>query len=200
MALQFLRNEARSVDGWWTAAGHELQFRDLLPSSFGMLNTSVALRPALDADVPVILELIRALAEYERMSDDCVATEAKLRATLFGPHPGAEVVLAELGDGTVAGFALFCGNYSTFLAQPGIWLEDLFVRPEHRGHGIGRTLLAHLAALAVARGCGRVEWAVLDWNTPSIGFYESLGARGMTAWTTFRLTGDAMTDLARSAR
>lgn len=164
-----------------------------------MLNTSVALRPATETDVPVILELIQALAEYERMSDDCVATEAKLRASLFGPKPAAEVVLAELTDGTVAGFALFCSNYSTFLAQPGIWLEDLFVRPEHRGMGIGRTLLAHLASLAVARGCGRVEWSVLDWNTPSIGFYESLGARGLTDWTTFRLTGDAMIALARSA-
>lgn len=168
-----------------------------------MLNTSVALRTATGMDVPVILELIRALAEYEHMTDDCVATEAQLRASLFGPRPGAEVLLAEV-DGkvegkVVAGFALFCGNYSTFLAQPGIWLEDLFVRPEHRGRGIGRTLLAHLARLAVERGCGRVEWAVLDWNAPSIGFYQSLGARGMTEWTTFRLTGEAMTDLARTS-
>ncbi len=164
-----------------------------------MLNTSVALRTATETDVPVILELIQALAEYERMSDDCVATEAKLRASLFGAHAGAEVVLAELEGGAVAGFALFCGNYSTFLAQPGLWLEDLFVRPEHRGRGIGRILLAHLARIAVERGCGRVEWAVLDWNAPSIGFYESLGARGMTEWTTFRLSGEAMTSLARTS-
>jgi len=164
-----------------------------------MFNTSVVLRTATETDVPVLLELIKALAEYERMSDDCVATEAKLRSSLFGPRPGAEVVLAEDSDGVVAGFALFCSNYSTFLAQPGIWLEDLFVRPTLRGRGIGRTLLAHLASLAVDRGCGRVEWAVLDWNTPSIGFYESLGARALTDWTTFRLTGDALTDLARTS-
>lgn len=164
-----------------------------------MLNTSVVLRTATETDVPVLLELIKALAEYERMSDDCVATEAKLRSSLFGANPAAEVVLAEDSEGIVAGFALFCSNYSTFLAQPGIWLEDLFVRPTLRGRGIGRTLLAHLASLAVERGCGRVEWAVLNWNAPSIGFYESLGARALTDWTTFRLTGDALTDLARNA-
>ncbi len=164
-----------------------------------MLNPSTTLRTASETDVPVILELIRALAEYERMSDDCVATEAKLCASLFGPRAGAEVVLAEVEGGVVAGFALYCGNYSTFLAQPGLWLEDLFVRPEYRGRGLGRRLLGHLASVAVERGCGRVEWAVLDWNTPAIGFYESLGARGMTDWTTFRLTGEAMTDLARTA-
>ena len=103
-----------------------------------------------------------------------------------------------MADGAVAGFALFCNNYSTFLAKPGIWLEDLFVYPTHRGHGIGRALLAHLAQLAVTRECGRVEWSVLDWNAPSIGFYESLGARGMNEWTTFRLTGSALATLAES--
>ncbi len=163
-----------------------------------MPKADVVLRTATETDVPVILALVQALAEYERMRDDCVATEARLRATLFGPAPKAEVLLAEAGDGQVAGFALFCGNYSTFLAQPGVWLEDLFVRPEYRGHGIGRALLARLARIAVERDCGRVEWAVLDWNTPSIGFYETLGARGMTEWTTFRLAGDAMTALATS--
>lgn len=163
-----------------------------------MTNAAVVLRTATETDVPAILSLIQALAEYERMRDDCVATEAKLRKTLFGPSPKAEVILAESSDGDVAGFALFCSNYSTFLAQPGIWLEDLFVQPQYRGHGIGRLLLAHLAKLAVERDCGRVEWAVLDWNTPSIGFYESLAARGMTEWTTFRLTGDALTALATS--
>lgn len=163
-----------------------------------MLNTDVVLRCARETDVPAILALIQALAEYERLREACVATEDQLRATLFGAAPAAEVLLAECGDGEVAGFALFCGNYSTFLAQPGIWLEDLFVRPEYRGHGVGRALLARLARLAVERQCGRVEWAVLDWNAPSIGFYESLGARGMTEWTTFRLTGDAMTALATS--
>ncbi|MCC7051805.1 MAG: GNAT family N-acetyltransferase [Gemmatimonadaceae bacterium] len=156
------------------------------------------LRTATETDVPAILELIQGLAEYERMRDDCVATEARLRDTLFGAAPKAEVVLA-VSQGEVAGFALFCGNYSTFLAQPGLWLEDLFVRPGFRGQGIGRALLAHLAKLAVERGCGRVEWSVLDWNEPSIGFYQSLGAQGLTEWTTFRLTGNAISDLAASA-
>lgn len=162
-----------------------------------MPNASVVLRTATETDVPTILELIEALADYERLRDQCVATEERLRATLFGAVPMAEVVLAE-ADGQVAGFALFCGNYSTFLAKPGIWLEDLFVRHEFRGDGIGKRLLAHLAQLAIERDCGRVEWAVLDWNTPSIGFYESIGARGATEWTTFRLTGDAITALAAS--
>ena len=157
------------------------------------------LRTATERDVPAILALIQALAEYERMRNECVATETRLRETLFCATPKAEVVLAETVTGEVAGFALFCSNYSTFLAQPGIWLEDLFVRPEHRGHGIGKQLLAHLARLAVERDCGRVEWAVLDWNTPSIGFYESLSARGLTEWTTFRLTGHALHDLAGAA-
>lgn len=168
-------------------------------ASFRMATAPVVLRTATETDVPAILELIQALAAYERLSDDCIATEAKLRATLFGAAPAAEVILAQLDGGEIAGFALFCSNYSTFLAQPGIWLEDLFVRPQHRGTGIGQALLAHLAALAVKRDCGRVEWAVLDWNTASIGFYESLGARAMNEWTTFRLTGDAMTALAQSA-
>ncbi len=163
-----------------------------------MPNASVVLRTATETDVPAILELIEALAEYERLRDACVATEDRLRATLFGPAPKAEVILAE-SDGAVAGFALFCTNYSTFLAQPGIWLEDLFVRPECRGLGIGKQLLGRLAQLALERDCGRVEWAVLDWNAPSIGFYESLGARGLTEWTTYRLTGDAITTLAARA-
>ena len=163
-----------------------------------MPNAAVVLRTAIETDVPAILDLIQGLAVYEKMRDDCVATEEKLRATLFGAAPKAEVILAETSDGDVAGFALFCSNYSTFLAQPGIWLEDLFVKPDFRGLGIGKHLLAHLARLAVERNCGRVEWAVLDWNAPSIGFYESLGARGMTEWTTYRLAGDAMTALAAS--
>jgi GNAT superfamily N-acetyltransferase len=161
-----------------------------------MPNAAVHIRPARETDVSAILSLIEALADYERLRDQCVATEAQLRTTLFGSRPAAEVLIAELDSGAVGGFALFCGNYSTFLARPGLWLEDLFVRPEYRGQGIGRQLLAALAQLAVQRDCGRVEWAVLDWNTPSIGFYESLGARGMTEWTTFRLTGDALTALA----
>jgi GNAT superfamily N-acetyltransferase len=161
-----------------------------------MPNDRITLRAAVETDVPLILELIRGLAEYEKLSDACVATEEKLRVTLFGASPAAEVVLAEVPDGRVAGFALFCANYSTFLAQPGIWLEDLYVRPEFRGAGIGRLLLSHLAKLVVARNGGRVEWAVLNWNAPAIGFYESIGARGITEWTTYRLTGDALRALA----
>lgn len=163
-----------------------------------MPNTAVLIRQARETDVPAILSLIEALADYERLRDQCVATESQLLQTLFGAQPAAEVLIAELESGSVGGFALFCANYSTFLAQPGIWLEDLFVRPEYRAQGIGRMLLAELARLSVARGCGRLEWAVLDWNEPSIGFYKSLGARGMTEWTTFRLTGDALTALAAS--
>lgn len=152
------------------------------------------LRAATPADVPAILRCIRGLAEYERLAHQCVATEARLSETLFGPAPAAEVVLALHRDDT-AGFALWFRSYSTFLAQPGIYLEDLFVFPEHRGRGLGRRLLAHLAHTATARGYGRVEWAVLDWNEDAIRFYESLGARPMGDWTTYRLTGDALTAL-----
>jgi GNAT superfamily N-acetyltransferase len=163
-----------------------------------MPNASVTLRAATETDVPAILALIQALADYERLRDQCMATAEGLRATLFGAVPKAEVLLAESG-GQVAGFALYCGNYSTFLAKPGIWLEDLFVRPEFRGRGIGKRLLGSLAQLAVERECGRVEWAVLDWNAPSIAFYESIGAHRLTEWKTYRLTGDAITALATSA-
>ena len=165
-----------------------------------MSNATVVLRTATETDVPAILTLIEALADYERLRDQCVATAAQLHATLFGDRPQAEVIIAETVTGEVAGFALFCSNYSTFLAQAGIWLEDLFVRPEFRGQGIGKALLGHLARLAVERGCGRVEWAVLKWNTPSIGFYESLGARDLEEWTTFRLTGNALTTLGGEER
>ena len=160
-----------------------------------------AIKPALriesatERDVPVILRMIKGLAQYERLSDHVSATEDKLRATLFGPHPAAEVVIGYDGSDPV-GFALFFQNYSTFLAQPGIYLEDLFVVPEARAHGYGQQLLAHLARLAAARGCGRLEWSVLDWNQPAIGFYKKLGAAPMEDWTIFRLTGDALTRLA----
>jgi len=159
--------------------------------------TESALRivPATERDVPVILQMIKGLAEYERLTEHVTATEAQLRATLFGPRPAAEVVIGYAG-GKPVGFALFFQNYSTFLAQPGIYLEDLFVEPEARGHGYGRQLLAYLAKIAAERGCGRVEWSVLDWNQPAIGFYRKLGALPMEDWTVFRLTGTALTRLA----
>jgi GNAT superfamily N-acetyltransferase len=155
----------------------------------------VRVRPAVEADVPLILRFILQLAEYERLRHEVVATEERLRDTLFGARPAAEVVIAENAGGPV-GFALFFHNYSTFLAQPGIYLEDLYVRPEARGRGVGRALLAHLARLARERNCGRLEWWVLDWNESAIRFYRSLGAQPMSDWTVFRLTGG---DLARLA-
>jgi GNAT superfamily N-acetyltransferase len=138
----------------------------------------VMIRSATPADIPVIAALIRALAEYEKLSHHVVLDERRLREHLFGRHPFAEVLLAE-DAGIVAGFALFFHNYSTFLSQPGIYLEDLFVRPELRGRGHGKALLAELAKLALARGCGRLEWSVLNWNEPALRFYHSLGARPM---------------------
>lgn len=157
--------------------------------------TTFAIRDATAADVPLILQFIRDLAEYERLAHAVVATEETIRQTLFGDRPFAEVIIGE-EDGIPAGFALFFHNYSTFLAAPGIYLEDLYVKPEHRGKGYGRALLARLAALAVQRGCGRVEWAVLNWNEPAIGFYKSLGARPQDDWTVYRVTGDALRSLA----
>jgi len=156
---------------------------------------TTTIRTATAADIPQILAFIRALAEYEKLLDACVATEDALRQTLFGKHPYAEILIADY-NGAPAGFALFFHNYSTFLAKPGIYLEDLFVDPAFRGKGIGKALLTKLAALAVERNCGRLEWSVLDWNEPSIGFYKSLGAVPMDEWTMFRLTGDALANLA----
>ena len=158
---------------------------------------SLSLRPATADDMALILTLIRGLAAYEKMLPDVTATEERLRATLFPPHgrPAAECVLAFVDDAP-AGFALFFSNYSTFLAQPGIYLEDLFVQPELRGRGIGRALLLHVAQLANARGCGRMEWTVLDWNQPAIDFYEKLGARRMREWQICRLTGPALAQYA----
>ena len=160
--------------------------------------TGVRVRPAVPDDAPLVVDLIRGLAEYERLAHECHATEERVRESVFGPEPDAEVVIAEL-DGRPAGFALFFHNYSTFLARRGLYLEDLFVYPEFRGRGVGRALLAHLARLAVERGCGRFEWWVLDWNAPAIGFYESLGAVPMSDWTVYRLAGDALRRLAGEA-
>ncbi len=147
----------------------------------------------------MLVQLIRELAEYERLSNEVVATEERIRDSLFGERPRAEALIARVGD-DVAGFALYFHNYSTFLAKPGLYLEDLFVRPHFRGRGIGRALLARLASIALERGCGRFEWAVLDWNKDAIGFYESLGARPMNEWTVYRMTGDALQRLAESDR
>ena len=144
--------------------------------------------------MPQILAMIQGLAEYEKLSHLVTATEERLRQSLFGSRPAAEVLLA-WHEAECVGFALFFPNYSTFLAQPGIYLEDLYVKPEARRKGAGLALLRELARLAAARGCGRVEWAVLDWNEPSIAFYKSLGAVPLDDWTTFRLTGEALTKL-----
>ena len=150
---------------------------------------------AREEHVPVILEMIRGLAEYEKLTHVMTATEDALLRTLFGPRPGAEVLLASENE-VVVGFALFFPNYSTFLAKPGMYLEDLFVKPEARGRGVGLALLQQLAKLARDRDYGRVEWSVLDWNDPAIGFYKKLGAIPLDEWTMFRLTGDAIGALA----
>jgi GNAT superfamily N-acetyltransferase len=155
------------------------------------------IRPATPADVATIAALIRALADYERLADQVVLDEARLAEHLFGPRPFVEALLAEEA-GEVVGFALFFHNYSTFLGRPGLYLEDIFVRPSSRRRGHGRALLAALARIAVARGCGRLEWSVLDWNAPSIAFYRALGAQSQDAWTTFRLTGPALAALAQA--
>ena len=159
--------------------------------------SELSISSATELDVPEILTFIKALAEYERMADSVVATEEGLRRSLFGPRPYAECVIARWGE-KPAGFALFFHNFSTFLAQPGIYLEDLFVNPEFRGKGIGRALLKHLARLAGERDCGRLEWSVLDWNESAIGFYKSIGAAPLDDWTLFRLRGDALSRLANS--
>ena len=152
----------------------------------------ISIRPATVADVPLILTFIRDLAVYEKLLSEVEATEERLRATLFPEGaPAAECALA-FADERPAGFAVYFTNYSTFLAKPGIYLEDLFVRPEMRGRGIGKALLLHLARLANARGCGRMEWSVLDWNQSAIDFYESIGARRMREWQICRLTGAAL--------
>ena len=158
----------------------------------------IDIRKAEPDDVPLILEFIQSLAEYERLRDSCVATEENLRATLFSSQPAAEVIIASI-DGNPVGFALFFHNYSTFLAQRGLYLEDLFVKPEARGEGAGFALLSALARIALERNCGRLEWAVLDWNQLAIDFYQRLGATPLDDWTVFRLTGNSLVNLARRA-
>ena len=160
--------------------------------------TAPVVRPATVDDVGVILGFIRALAEYERLADAVVADEAALAATLFGPRPAAEVLLVE-ADGRPRGFALFFISYSTFLARPGLYLEDLFVEPAARGRGLGLALMATLARICVARGYGRFEWSVLDWNQPALDFYRALGAAPQDEWTVQRLTGPALAALAAHA-
>jgi len=156
---------------------------------------SIAIRPARVEDVPTIAALIRGLAVYEKLEHEVNMTEEKVRDSMFGLRPYAEAILAE-EDGKAVGFALFFHNYSTFLAQPGLYLEDLFVLESHRGKGVGKALLAQLARIAVDRQCGRLEWAVLDWNVDAIGFYEKLGAKPNSEWTVYRLTGESLTRLA----
>jgi len=157
---------------------------------------SITIVPANERDLPLVHAFIRELAEYERLLHEVHATEEALRRTLFGPNPAAEIVIA-YDESEPAGFALFFQSYSTFLARPGLYLEDLFVRPAARQKGIGRKLLEHLAALAVSRGYGRLEWRVLDWNEPAIRFYRSIGAEPLADWTVFRVTGDALLALGK---
>ncbi len=156
------------------------------------------LRPAEAGDATALLGLIRELAAYEKLEHLVEATPERLREQLFGPRPAAEALIAEV-QGEVVGFALHFPNFSTFLATPGLYLEDLYVQPAHRGRGIGKALLRRLAALAVARGCGRFEWSVLEWNAPAIGFYESLGARLLPDWRICRVSGEALTALGTEA-
>jgi GNAT superfamily N-acetyltransferase len=158
----------------------------------------IEIRFARREDAGLLREFICGLADYEKLSDECFVTEEKLTKTLFGEKPGAEAILGFL-DGHPAGFALFFHSYSTFLAQPGLYLEDLFVKPELRGKGVGAALFRKLAAIAVERDCGRFEWSALDWNQLAIDFYERMGAQKMSEWTTFRLTGDALRKVARSS-
>jgi len=159
-------------------------------------NSSIAIRAATKADVSIILKFIGELAEYEKLAHQMVATEALLLRHLFGPRPMAEVRIARL-DGNDVGFALFFHNFSTFLGRPGIYLEDIYVQPQARGKGVGTALLKEVARLAVERECGRLEWSVLDWNEPSIGFYLKLGATPLSDWTTYRVTGEALAKLGK---
>ncbi len=160
---------------------------------------TLSIRSATPADLSLIAAFIRELAVYEKLLDEVRFDEAVLGAKLFGPRPYAEVVIGEV-EGVPQGFALFFHNFSTFEGRPGIYLEDLFVRPDARGVGLGKALLCHLAKLAVERDCARLEWSVLDWNAPAIGFYEKLGARGMDEWTVMRVDGENLSQLGAQAR
>ena len=158
----------------------------------------IRIRPATPDDVPLIITFIHELATYEKLAHEVVASEADMHAALFGEPPVVETVIASL-DGEPVGYALFFPTFSTFLGKPGLYLEDLYVRPAARGFGVGRKLLAHLARITVERGWGRFEWAVLDWNEPSIAFYKKMGATAMHDWTVFRITGEELKRLARSS-
>ena len=160
-----------------------------------MTQMALSIRGAVREDVDTIVGFIRELAHYERLSHEAIATPDSISQWLFGPRPAAEVLIAEIGDDAV-GFALFFPSFSTFLGRPGIYLEDLFVLPAHRGAGVGRALLERVAQLACERSCGRLEWAVLDWNEPAIRFYERAGAKAMGEWTTWRITGDDLKAMA----
>jgi GNAT superfamily N-acetyltransferase len=163
-----------------------------------MPNPSITIAPATQADVPVILSFIRALAEYEKLTHQCVATEAELTETLFGKRPYAEALIARVGE-TPVGHAIFFHNYSTFLARPGNYIEDIFVLPEHRGRGAGKALLQAVAKLARQRRCARLEWSVLDWNTPAIEFYQRAGADVMPDWRICRLTAEGIARVAEGS-
>jgi len=160
------------------------------------MSAPISTRPATAADLPVILALIQELADYEKLSHEVVATVESLEETLFGPQPCAEALMGCV-DGNAVGFALFFQNYSTFLARPGLHLEDLYVQPAHRGCGLGKALITAVARIAHERGCGRYEWTVLDWNTPAIRFYESLGAEMKSDWRIMRVTGTSLENMAR---
>jgi GNAT superfamily N-acetyltransferase len=162
-----------------------------------MQATDIRIDPAVPADAPLILSLIRELAEYEQLAEQVVATEADLRSCLFGRNPAASAVVARIADQAV-GFALYFRTFSTFLGKPGLYLEDLYVRPAFRGRSVGKRLLSHLAAHALAQGCARFEWAVLDWNAPARRFYESLGAQANSSWIPYRVTGEALQRLAEA--